>query len=260
MDRSSPLRLALGHLAPELGQREANTHRVSRLLERAAEAGARWVLTPELVLTGYDFLPSIGSGWIRPAEEDPWVAELGARAQHLGLILLLSHPVREPDGACFNAVIALGEGRPRVVHRKLSPLPGVEGWSARGASARPTLLDGVSVGVIVCADAWRPEPCAELARAGARMILSPAAWPPEPHGPEGCWARRARETGVPLLISNRFGREPELDFVNASTGVYDQGRPVFEHSASEQGLVLVDWEPHSGRPIRADFLSLDATR
>lgn len=241
-------RVALCHFAPELGEVERNRARLGPLVERAAALGARWVCTPELALTGYDFTPRLGAAWIRPIDEDESVAQLHAAATRLGVVLLLSHPVRERSGdQCFNAVIALGDSLPRVVHHKHTTVPVVEGWSARGASASPTRLDGVDVGLIVCADAWRAEPCATLARAGARLLLSPAAWPPLPHGPEGCWARRSQETGLPLLVNNRYGREPELDFADAATGVYDAGALLLSYAEPEQALILVDWDRSSGR-------------
>ena len=47
------LRMALLHLAPEPGDVAGNQKAIERGICRAAGAGARWVLTPELATSGY---------------------------------------------------------------------------------------------------------------------------------------------------------------------------------------------------------------
>lgn len=245
------IRVALCHFAPVLGEVDRNAAALERRMEEAAAHGAQWVLTPELCLTGYDFAPRIGSDWIRTLEEDPVILRLEGAARAHGLALFLSHAVREaPGGRCHNAVVLLGRGPAQVVHQKMRTIPVVEGWSARGERASPAMVDGVPVGLLVCADAWGAEPTARVAAEGARLLLSPAAWPPEPHGPDGCWARRSQETGLALLVCNRFGVEPELDFSDGATGVYDQGALLAAHAAPAEALVLVDWSRDTGR-VRA---------
>lgn len=242
---SAPLRVALAHLAPRLGDRPHNRGQLAAALGHAAAQGARWLVAPELALCGYDFAPAIGTDWIRPLDQDGDLAALHAVATGAGVALLLSHPVR--DGARLtNAVVLLGRGAPRVVHEKQRPIPGVEAWCSRGAPAAAFALDGLPVGALVCADAWTPEPAATLRAGGARLLVSCAAWPPEPHGPEGCWERRTAETGLALLVANRVGAEPGLDFAGAATGVYADGRTRAKWDGPDPAVLVVDLDPATG--------------
>jgi N-carbamoylputrescine amidase len=51
----STFRIALLHVSPTLADVAANQQLVESALRIAAGAGASWVITPELVTTGYSF-------------------------------------------------------------------------------------------------------------------------------------------------------------------------------------------------------------
>ena len=70
-----PLRVALAHLAPIPADLAHNRHLVEAALIAAARAGAHWIVTPELVISGYTFADSIGTEWIVP-QPDPWMTTL----------------------------------------------------------------------------------------------------------------------------------------------------------------------------------------
>lgn len=245
------LRIGLVHLAPTQGAPEANCRLVEAALDHAAEAGATWVVTPELCLTGYDFVGHLGTDWISSGDTDPWVGRLHARATQLGLTLFLSHPERDPEsGRCHNAVFVLGaSGARRGAHRKINTLPGIEGWSSKGESAVPVRVGSLAVGLLVCADAWRPGIAHALKEGGAQLLLSPAAWPPEPHGPEDCWARRSAETGLPLFVCNRTGQETSLSFADAETAVFVDGARVVSFREARSAMVVVGWSFAVGRVV-----------
>ena len=79
----STLCIAFLHLAPCLRDLQANRRLIDRAVTTAATAGARWILTPELCLCGYDFTDDLGTAWIVPPP-DPWMASLCQRAAHFG--------------------------------------------------------------------------------------------------------------------------------------------------------------------------------
>jgi predicted amidohydrolase len=245
------LRIGLAHLSPTQGALEANCRLVEAALDRAAEAGAAWVVTPELCLTGYDFVGHLGTAWIADPAADPWVARLHARASRLGVTLFLGHPERDPEsGRCHNTVFVLGANGERLgAHRKINTLPGIEGWSSKGAASAPVFVPPMHVGLLVCADAWGPGIAKALADGGARILLSPAAWPPEPHGPEGCWADRTAETGLPLFVCNRTGEETSLSFADAETAVFFAGARQLSFREARSALVVVDWSFAAGRVL-----------
>jgi len=241
------LRIALLHLRPRPAALAANRARVEAALSRAAAAGADWVVTPELCTTGYQFAGSLGADWIR-APDDPWLARMQALVARLGVTLFLALPAREVGGARrYNSAFVIGpDGAVLGVHRKLVVVPGSESWSSPGDAARPIDTHPLRAGVLICADAWPPDHAAALAAAGARILISPASWAPKPHGPDGCWAARTRETGLPLFVCNRTGPEETLDFSDSETGVYVDGAAAVVHASPDPAAVVVDWDLAAG--------------
>ena len=65
-------------------------------------------------------------------------------------------------------------------------------------------------------------------------------------GPGDVWERRAGETSLPLLVANRTGREPEIDFSLGESVVAWGGRRLFEFSASEEKIFYLDWDRKNG--------------
>jgi omega-amidase len=134
--RPEALRVGLLHLAPALGAMAENQALIDRGVERAAALGATWVVTPELAVCGYAFAAAVGTDWIQP-QPDAWMREVMARARRLGVTVFLGCPERDPDtGLLHNSLFVIDrEGRLAGRHRKLSILPGSEGWSAPGKEA-----------------------------------------------------------------------------------------------------------------------------
>ena len=87
----STVRMAFLHLAPCLRDLQANRRLIERAVTTAANAGATWILTPELCICGYDFTDDLGTAWIVPPP-DPWMALMCQRAAHLGVTVFLSYP------------------------------------------------------------------------------------------------------------------------------------------------------------------------
>ena len=56
--------LALLHLAPRPGEIERNKRVIERAVLRGSAMGARLIVTPELVVSGYGFRDVIGTDWI----------------------------------------------------------------------------------------------------------------------------------------------------------------------------------------------------
>ena len=115
------------------------------------------------------------------------------------------------------------------------------------------MVDGIPVGMLICADTYKPEPAASYRQQGAAILLSPANWPPvDGMGPDNVWELRSKETGLPLIVNNRTGREPELDFTNGESVVAAGGERLFSFSAGQTRLFFVDWDRHQGftQPVR----------
>ena len=156
-------RLALLHLAPTLGDLEANRRLLEKATRAAANIGARWALSGELVCSGYEFEPVIGTDWINQ-QPDKWMRSYAELAGELGICAFVHHPERDAATGClFSTMFAIERGEIVGRHRKITPTPGSESWAQGGAPPVPIRMDGMSIGMLICADAYLPAPTKLLA-------------------------------------------------------------------------------------------------
>ena len=236
------LRIALLHLAPRVGDLEYNRQLVETALTTAAGFGAAWIVTPELWLCGYQFSPCIGTAWIA-SQPDAWMRRLCQMAARLRVTVFLSYPEQDRYTAkLYNTVFVIAANGTIVgTHRKIHIVPIAEGWSSPGDRVVPVRVDGVNVGILICADAYTPPLARRLQAQGAQLLVSSAAWGPWPHGPNGAWEQRTRETGLPLFVCNRTGEDQTLSFMDAESVVIKDGQRLVSFQASRSAIVLVDW-------------------
>jgi predicted amidohydrolase len=235
------LRVALLHLAPRLGALQHNQDLLSEATQLAAAAGADWVLSGELVRTGYRFEPVIGLDWIEP-QPDAWLAEYLELCAHVGVAAFVHSPDRDAEtGQLFSSLIAIDQqGRVAGRHRKISVIPGSEDWTTRGSGADVVVVDGVRVGMLVCADAHPPGPTKHIVDAGADVIVSAAAWHPGAWGPAGEWEQRSRESALPLIVCNRTGIEASGSFLAAESVVAYRGERALTLAARDSTVFVIE--------------------
>jgi predicted amidohydrolase len=233
--------VALLHLAPRPGEIEHNKRLVAAAVRRAASLGARFVVSPELVVSGYGFRDVIGTDWIArdQAAHFEWAQDLARQAS---VFLLLGTP--EADGRLFNSMLLFGPDGTRIGHhRKIMVLEaGSESWSVAGD--RPTVMtvDGIGrVGLFVCADMYSRRLVDQTAAGGVDLMVSSAAWAPGHHGPSGEWERASLDVGRPVLICNRTGVDA-MDFTGSQSVAAVGGAIAFAHSSPDSAVILVEWD------------------
>lgn len=239
------LRIALLHLAPVPADVANNRRMVERAVVTAAGMGANWIITPELCICGYSFADSIGTAWIKP-QPDEWMTRFCGLVAQLNVTVFLSHPERDREtGKLYNTVFVVAPSGGIIGnHRKINTLPvGSESWSTPGNRAVPMSIPPYDrVGILICADAYPPEIARDLQAQGAQILVSPAAWAPGLHGPNGEWERRSLETGLPLFVCNRTGSDVTLNFEKAETVLAQAGEKRFAFSSARSTIVLLDWD------------------
>lgn len=247
------VRIAFLHLAPVVGALERNRRLLELGIRRAAQRGTDWVLTPELAVCGYQFAQLIGTDWIMP-QPDPWMMQFCELVRCLGIAVFLSHPEREVStGKLYNSLFVIGRhGGVIGTHRKLSLIAGPESWATPGETVSPVIVDGIRVGMLICADVYAPGPAMRLKDQGAEMLISAAAWGPGDWEPNGEWEARSQETGLPLLVCNRTGLDATRSFDGAESVIAKGGARVLSFQAPRSTLFLVDWDLGSQAPFGAD--------
>jgi predicted amidohydrolase len=242
-----PLRIALLHLAPLPGDLAHNRRLIETAVITAAGpgVGAAWIMTPELGVCGYSFADSIGTEWILP-QPDPWMEDFCRLVSRLHATVFLSHPERDrSSNHLHNTVFVIApDGTIAGKHRKINTLRvGSEAWSTPGDHVAPLPVPPFeSVGIMICADAFSPTIAGSLKAQGAEFLVSSAAWGPGLHGPNGEWERCTGDTGLPLVVCNRTGRDVVLDFTGAQSVVAKNGRRLLSMSSERSAIFVVDWD------------------
>lgn len=241
-----PIRVASAQLNQVIGDFDGNRGRIVAAAQRAVEAGARILVTPELSLTGYppeDLL-------LRDAFYDRTSAALAelvdASRAWPDLHLVIGHPSR--DGARrYNAASVIRAGRVLGEYRKRElPNYGVfdeQRYFSPGTEALVFDVDGLRFGVVICEDFWLPAAPAAARAAGARVLLAPNASPYHLDKP----SQRidvVRETvsaqGLSIVLSSLVGGQDELVFDGLSFALDADGALVAQARAFAEDLLLVD--------------------
>ena len=235
------------HMDPMVGNLAHNCRLLEIAIDTAADKGAQWLIAPELCLCGYHFVSRIGTSWVAPYTEDKCIHTVRQAAARRRMTVFLSHPERDSQtGKLHNTVIVIGDDGTIVgTQRKIHVIPQCEGWSSPGTASTPIALPSVVVGILICADAYTPPLAKNLKDQGAQLLISSAAWGPCPHGPDGAWEARSRETGLPLFVCNRTGAEDGISFHDAESVVIKDGKRLLAFRGHESALLLIDWDYHA---------------
>jgi NAD+ synthase (glutamine-hydrolysing) len=272
------MRLALAQLDALVGDLVGNGERILNACRRAAEAGARLVLTPELSLWGYpprDLLlrPSLLEAQSRALESLAAAMPAGT-----GVLVGMADPIPGSERpALYNAVALVEAGGWRVVGRKRL-LPSYDVFDERRyfrPAEAPSVLelgsDGRSwrLGLTICEDLWVEEelqghrlagadPIADLQAQRLDLLLNLSA---SPFGQGKAALRRrlaaraATRLGVPVVYVNQVGGNDELVFDGAGFVVDAAGALVLQQAWSAEDLSV--WEPAASqgcadRPLPAE--------
>lgn len=226
-----PLRVALWQTAhPAAGDTAAALQRLEHAAQQAAAQGARWLVTPEMALTGYLIDPGRLAELAEPAD-GPLAQTVAAIAQRHCVGIAYGWPERHPDGAKpYNAVQAIGpDGQRLAAHRKVHLFGPAdrERFTAGEALAAPFDWGGWRIGLLICFDVEQPVAVRALARQGAQLILAPTAnMLPYDDAPCLTLPRLAAESRVAIAYANACGAEGDTRYGGLSRLVVADGRVV----------------------------------
>ncbi len=251
---------ALAQLNPTVGDLEANARSIEAAARAAYGRGARLVVTPELVLTGYPPEDLLLRPSFMRACEDALGALAGRLADLPGLHVLVGHPAPGPAAdersrsiavpRCFNAASVLSEGRVLGFYAKRE-LPNYQVFderryfvSGRDAGFGPLVfsVDGLRIGVLICEDAWFDEPARLACEAGAELLCVLNASPfhlDKAFDREARMGQRAAAVRRPLLYAHLVGGQDEVVFDGASFAVDASGQVAVRAAMFDESVTLV---------------------
>ena len=205
-----------------------NLRRMLAKMERAAAEGARLVVFPECVLTGYCFDSLEEGRELAEPIPGPSIEQITAACRKLDQHVVFG--LLEADGErLFNACVLVGPdglvGSYRKVHL---PFLGVDRFTTPGD--RPFAVHevrGLRVGMNICYDGAFPEAARVMALDGADLIVLPTNWPPGAESfADYAINTRAMENAVYYLAANRIGSERGFRFIGHSKICNTNGEPM----------------------------------
>jgi NAD+ synthase (glutamine-hydrolysing) len=249
-----------------VGDLDGNAELIVEWTRRAARSGARVVVFPEMMLTGYPvedlaLRASFVEASIRTLHEvaarlgDEGLGEAAVVAGYLDRRADLAPRTGLPAGAPLDAAALIYGGRVVITSAKHHlPNYGVFDefrYFVPGNTLpvfRLPTEDGeaVDVAIAICEDLWQDGgPVAVCQRAGAGLLVVPNASPYE-RGKDDVrlelCVRRAREAGAALAYANMIGGQDELVFDGDSILVSADGTLLARGPQFEEALVVADLE------------------
>jgi len=246
--------------------RDRNMRKGLEALEKAAAAGARLIVFPELSFL--PFLPQrpAGSDFASYAETipGPTTELLSSKAAELGVTLVFnlleiydgqtydSSPVIDSDGRLV--------GLNRMVHVLEAPGFHEKSYYQPGDLGAGVFETSVGViGVAICYDRHFPEYTRALALKGAELVVIPQA------GVKGEWPEGLFEAEIQVMafqngyfcaLANRVGKEETLIFDGGSLVADPFGQIIAQAKKGEEQILLaeIDFNQISSSPARKHFL------
>ncbi|MFJ2029121.1 nitrilase-related carbon-nitrogen hydrolase [Streptosporangium sp. NPDC087985] len=240
--------VACCQLALTVGDPEGNRAAARQAVERAAAAGARVVVLPELANSGYMFRDAEEAGELAEPLDGPTVEGWGAAARRHGLILVGGLCERDEDGLVRNSAVLVDESGVRAVYRKAHLWDTEKAVFVPGDELPPVIETPVGrVGVLVCYDLRFPEWVRTVALRGADLLCAPTNWPlsPRPAGERPVEVVRVQANAsvnrMFVAVCDRAGPERGVAWVGGSVVTDADGfllagpRPAYD-----EGLVIAE--------------------
>ncbi len=233
------LTLCMAQINTLVGDIPGNTRRLLETAEKASSRGADVVVFPELTLTGYPPEDLLLRPSLVPRIEEALQVIQDAR---LPVVIVFGYP-RQRDGRLYNMAGVIDGGELRAEYAK-QHLPNYQVFDEKryftpGSQACVFDLAGLPVALSVCEDIWHPEPVAQAAAAGARLMLNLNASPyhhDKQSQREAMLAERARAGNMPIVYVNLVGGQDELVFDGGSVLIDAAGRVCSRAPAFTEGL------------------------
>lgn len=251
------MKIAFLHFELSSGPTEHNLEKLIDGIEKAAQEGAEWIITPEVALQGYFFAErnSNYESMLVTYRSLQKIEELAKK--HAVHIYFCYAELEEKTGKKYNSCSVFNnKGLYIATQRKISGHNiGAEAWSSHSKRFKLLETAGLLTGILICSDSWYIKN-AEIARAlNADLIVVPAAWNDFDCGgmPESIWQRCSTISNAPLWICNQTGPNDRLDFSNAKSAVVCGNKTRLCYSGAE-AILFFEWDEKANSLNSTKFL------
>lgn len=244
--------VAAYQLAPQVGDLTGNSARSLEAIRAAAELGARLIVLPELVTSGYVLGSREEAATVAITRDDELFAAWAAEAGRIRGVVVGGFCEATDDGTLYNSAAVVDGSGVLAVYRKLHLWDEEKSIFEPGAELPPVVETELGrIGVLICYDAQFPEITRSVALRGADVIAVPTNWSP-PEWPAGERSAEvmaamagARANGVFMVCCDRVGHEHGIDFPGMSVVLGRTGWVLAE--CEGEGIAYAEIDPESAR-------------
>jgi predicted amidohydrolase len=242
------IRIACAQIAPRVGDAEGNRSLAREAIRQSVDAGARIVLLPELVTSGYVFESAEEARSLAQPADGPALADWAEECARAAVVVVGGFAEIGEDGLVYNSAAVVGPQGTLAVYRKAHLWDREKLCFEPGAEPAPIVETRYGrIGLGVCYDLYFPELTRSLAFAGADLLAFPANLPlfPRPEGERPVEIALAQATAhvskLWVAVCDRTGPERGIEWTGASVIVDPDGwlaaGPVDGYS---EGIVYAD--------------------
>ncbi|HIK27033.1 MAG: NAD+ synthase [Oscillatoriaceae bacterium SKW80] len=258
------MKIALAQLNPTIGDLIGNSRQILAAAKKAAEGGARLLLTPELSLCGYpprdllldpSFVEAMSLQLLQLAKDlPPQIAVLVGTVQPN----INSHV--KGGKSLFNSIALLEGGKVQhFFHKRLLPTYDVFDeyrYFEPGNESTFFILDKLRIGVTICEDLWNDEefwgkrkyavnPIAELSALGVDLLINLSASPytvGKQKLRESMLQHAARRCARSIIYVNQIGGNDDLIFDGCSVAFNRNAEVVFRAAAFATDFSILEFD------------------
>lgn len=236
-----------------LGDITANRAAIIANLHRAADRGAKLVVFPECILTGYGFGSRAESFAAAEPLPGPSTDAIAAVCAKLGVWAIFGLLEAAPNGQLFNASALVGPSGFVAAYRKAHlPCLGADRFTDPGD--RPFAvhdIGGLKLGMSICFDGSFPETARILTLLGADLVVLPTNWATAARKmAELVSAARAWENHIYFLAVNRIGTESGFQYIGLSSAADYMGNVLHVAPEGTEAIFTIEVDPAAARQKR----------
>lgn len=236
-----------------LGDLAANRSAIVAKLHRAADRGARLVVFPECILTGYGFDSREQTRAAAEPLPGPSTDFVAAACAKLGVWAVFGMLEAAPDGKLYNACALVGPQGFVAGYRKLHlPCLGADRFTDPGDRQLAVHdLGGLKIGMNICFDGSFPEASRILTLLGADLVVLPTNWTAAARRMARLVsAARAWENHIYYLAVNRVGEESGFRYIGLSSAADYTGAVLYSAPEGEESIFTTPVNPEAARQKR----------